>query len=223
MNLDKNITLIVINGHPEAGKDTFVKMFAEAAGEDNVFNVSTIDYVKSIAIKCGWDGSKTPENRKFLSDLKDVLSQWGDVPYKQVMTSINYWLAARDVRTSYYPAFYYSEADQVTKMPGFIFVHCREPEEIKKFVERNNAITVFIKRPGHNQEIYSNHADENAEKYFYDYVIDNNGTLETLRELAKNFYDLLIQKNFYSLFKFIYDERKLLKGSKKNETDAGTN
>lgn len=189
MNLDSNITLIVINGHPEAGKDTFVKMFAEVAGEDNVLNVSTIDYVKSIAIKCGWDGSKTPENRKFLSDLKDVLSQWGDVPYKQVMSSIDYWLAARSVRMTHNLG-----ADYMWKAPrGFIFIHCREPEEIKKFVERNDAITVFVKRPGNNQEIYNNHADANVEKYLYDYIINNNGTLEALSELAKDFYNLLTQ------------------------------
>ena len=187
MNLDKGVTLIVINGYPEAGKDTFVKMFAEAAGEENVLNVSTIDCVKSIAIKCGWDGSKTPENRKFLSDLKDVLSRWGDVPYKNVMTSINYWLAARNVQMAHRFG-----TDCIWKAPrGFIFVHCREPEEIKKFVERNDAITVFIKRPGNNQEIYNNHADENVEKYLYDYVINNDGTLEAFGELAKDFYNLL--------------------------------
>ena len=87
------------------------------------------------------------------------------MPYKQVMSSIDYWLAARSVRMTHNLG-----ADYMWKAPrGFIFIHCREPEEIKKFVERNDAITVFVKRPGNNQEIYNNHADANVEKYLYDY------------------------------------------------------
>ena len=36
--------------------------------------ISTVDFVKQIARECGWDGVKTPRNRKFLSDLKDLLT-----------------------------------------------------------------------------------------------------------------------------------------------------
>ena len=49
-----------------------------------MLNVSTVDKVKEIAAECGWDGVKSPKNRKFLSDLKDLLTEWGDVPYKDI-------------------------------------------------------------------------------------------------------------------------------------------
>jgi len=37
----------------------------------------------------GWDGGKTPEDRRFLSDLKDALTRWKDVPYNETRMDIN--------------------------------------------------------------------------------------------------------------------------------------
>lgn len=76
--------IIVINGFPGAGKDEFVNCCKKLIGEPYVRNISTVDFVKYIAAECGWDGTKTPENRAFLSDLKDLLTKWNDVPFKKV-------------------------------------------------------------------------------------------------------------------------------------------
>ena len=74
--------IVVINGMPRAGKDQFVQFCQEHMAWCK--NISTVDFVKQVANFCGWDGTKTPKNRAFLSDLKDLLTKWDDVPFKKV-------------------------------------------------------------------------------------------------------------------------------------------
>lgn len=78
--------IIIVNGQSANGKTTFEKMVKDIAAEHNkkVVITSTIDIVKEFATMIGWDGSKTPKDRKFLSDLKDALTQWKDIPYQEV-------------------------------------------------------------------------------------------------------------------------------------------
>ena len=63
-----------------------------------------------------------------------------------------------------------------------IFIHCREPEEIARFVKDLGAKTLLIKR--NTGEIYLNHADLKVENYQYDYTIENNGTLDEFKDKA---------------------------------------
>jgi hypothetical protein len=37
-----------------------------------------------MAKKFGWDGGKSLNDRRFLSDLKDALTRWKDVPYQKI-------------------------------------------------------------------------------------------------------------------------------------------
>lgn len=69
---------------------------------------------------------------------------------------------------------------------SIIFIHCREPKEIQKFVERKGAITLFITRPEINP-IQTNDADANVCNYSYDYYISNDGTIDDLKEKAQEF------------------------------------
>ena len=64
---------------------------------------------------------------------------------------------------------------------------CREPQEIKKFVDRLGAKTVCVRRKEAENAAVSNHADANVLDYEYDYYIDNNDTLEELKIKAKEF------------------------------------
>lgn len=172
--------VVVINGAPTAGKDAFVKLcqnYLLWCG-----NFSTVNFVKEIAAKCGWDGTKTPENRAFLSNLKDLLTNWKDVPYKKVeqaiqsyeKQAIGYDFASEDV---------------------LCFVHCREPWEIQKFVDRLGAKTLLIRRPEIETKEQSNHADSDVFNYNYDYTIMNDGTLWDLEKKAANFVLELGYKN----------------------------
>lgn len=162
----------IINGRPRSGKDTFVNFCLEELGAFGKL-ISTVDFVKKIATKCGWDRTKTPKNRKFLSDLKDLLTNWGDVPYKKTLQEIDMFKFDLD---------YWDVSDK-----GVVFIMCREPKEIERFERELNAKSVLIQRASVEFEQQSNHADSEVLNHKYDYIIENNGTVDELKEKAKEF------------------------------------
>ena len=168
--------IVIINGKAGTGKDTFVTMCQDILGASRVLNISTVDFVKEVAIFCGWNGTKTPKNRKFLSDLKDLLTEWEDVPFMEVCDAIRNW------------------SDEMDEFEGYeawcnsvVFVHCREPKEIKKLVEEFDAITLLIRRDTAESVEQMNHADNEVLNYEYNYTIPNNGSLSELRARAEEF------------------------------------
>jgi hypothetical protein len=176
------VKVVVVNGKPGVGKSEFERLCKEQC---NLFNrvagfsngrrlwidiTSTVDFVKEIASMCGWDGTKTLENRKFLSDLKDLLTKWDDVPYKMI-----------EHRAKTLP----SDSDWI------MFVDCREPAEIQKLKEGLNATTVLIRRPGDEEMETSNHADAGVFEYEYDLNIYNEYGLDKLEMMAKNFIEYM--------------------------------
>jgi len=146
-----------------------VTKIAEAR-DKKVKILSTIDYVKMRAKIFGWDGGKTPEDRRFLSDLKDALTRWKDVPYQEMKEKIKSCSEDYDL----------------------IFIDCREPEEIKRFVEDFNALTMIVQR-GEYVSV-GNHADDNVENYQYDIVIDNSRGLDELMQEATIFVETFIME-----------------------------
>lgn len=169
------IKIVIVNGHCGNGKTTFETMvakIAEARGK-RVKIRSTIDYVKMRARIFGWDGGKTPEDRRFLSDLKDALTKWKDVPYQDMKKTI------RSFQNSSNPC-------------DLLFIDCREPEEIKRFVEDFNALTMIVQRGEYTS--VGNHADDNVENYQYDIVIDNNRGLDELMQEATIFVETFIME-----------------------------
>ena len=140
-------------------------------------NISTVDFIKSIARQLGWNGQKDNQSRKALSDLKDMSTMWGDIPFIDVFRRT--WN-------------FYDELKQYgVEDNGFVFIHCREPEEIEKIKSKMSlpVVTLLIRRPG--DRFYQNHADDNVEAYTYDYIINNDDTLNTLRLKAQSFIDTL--------------------------------
>lgn len=67
-----------------------------------------------------------------------------------------------------------------------MFVHIREINEIAKIKELLNAKTLLINNP-RVPLITSNTSDGNVYNYDYDFIIENEGTLEDLKEKAKEF------------------------------------
>lgn len=167
--------VFVINGRGGAGKDQFVKYFTEFAGEDFVLNISTVDYIKEIASSLGWDGIKDNLSRKYLSDLKDMATYWGDIPFNDVYKKTQW--------------FDYTLKSLQGNQLGFVFIHCREPKEIQRIKEKfdYDVYTILIRRD--MLKFYGNHADDEVENYTYDFTINNFGTLEELRTAAEKFYN----------------------------------
>lgn len=156
--------IIIINGSGGKGKDSFVNYCSEYA---DVLNISTVDKVKIAAKLLGWDGtSKNEVDRKFLSDLKLLAGAYSDHSFKFVETYIKYF--------------------QTSSIYNIMFIHSREPEEIKRFVKTYPCITMLVKNPG-VPDILTNMADANVENYNYDFVIDNDGTLDDLKRNACKF------------------------------------
>lgn len=167
--MDKHI--FIINGSGGVGKDTFVGLVSTQLNDmlkkfHTVINFSSVDKVKEIAKEIGWDGKKTEKNRKFLSDLKILTSEYCDMPFESMKSKVTEFMK-----------------DEESK---FLFLHIREPEEIDRIVKEFGAKTILIIRDT-VKHIVSNMADENVFNYYYDFVIDNNGTKEELNSKAKDF------------------------------------
>ena len=165
------LKVIIINGQGEVGKDTFVDFCKKK--RKNVYSYSTVDSIKNFAINFGWTGEKGPKDRKMLSELKRILKEWNDVPYRK-MADLIY-----DIKK------YTVEHDE----NEYIFIHSREPEEINRFKKEFNAVTVLVRREEVEKK-WNNKSDDEVFDYFYDYVIINNN-LSELEQAAEYFMDNL--------------------------------
>lgn len=167
--MDKQV--FVINGSGGVGKDTFVRLVSVELNNilkrfHTVDNFSSVDKIKEIAREIGWDGQKTEKDRKFLSDLKSLASDYCDMPFRTMREKI----------------IQFKKSEENI----FLFLHIREPREIERAVGEFHAKTILVMRDsiGH---IISNTSDKNVFTYEYDYIIENNGTAEELMEKAKKF------------------------------------
>ncbi len=173
--------IFIINGSGGVGKDTFVNMVRNSINRippkynnDNliilplykVWNYSSIDKVKDIATQAGWNGGKTEKDRKFLSDLKVLTTEYNDMPFEDLKRMVALF--------------------NKNELAVFMFLHIREPREIERAKNEFNAHTILITRDSVPQ-ITSNMADGNVFNYHYDTIIKNNGTKEMLQEMADLF------------------------------------
>lgn len=176
-----NKQVFIINGSGGVGKDLFVKMVKSQAKRIGVENYSSVTKVKEIAEIIGWDGSKSERDRKFLSDLKLLTTEYNDMPLNDMKRFVNMFM------------------NLITfDKARIVFLHIREPEEITKAVnefKEYDVKTILVKRDS-VKHITSNMADENVYNYNYDIVINNNGTIEDLKEKAKCFLDYFLNGVF---------------------------
>lgn len=162
-------TIVVINGTGGSGKDTFVEFVSKYT---NVINFSSVDKVKEVAKVAGWDGGKTEKDRKFLSDLKVLTTEYNDMPFRSMADKVD--------------EFRESDAE-------IMFLHIREPENIERAVNVFGAKSLLIKRVG-LENIASNYSDANVDNYDYDYQIEND-TLSGLEQSAILFIEQLRGKD----------------------------
>lgn len=170
--------IVVINGSNGVGKDLFVSYcdtyckYLRTIEEKEIIvsNLSTIDPIKELAKEIGWSGQKTDKDRKFLSDLKDLCTEYNNLSFNYIEKNIE------RIRS-------YNRENTI------IFIHCREPKEIQELVDKLGARTLLILRP--QVKPSDNHADKEVFKYIYDYSIDNSGTQTELRLKAEHFINTL--------------------------------
>ena len=164
-------TVLIVNGKPRAGKDTFVELLSYMIP---VYKYSIIEKVKCIALDCGWKGKKEERDRKFLYELKKLTDEYSDMSFVDVYERIE--------------AFAKDEIKEV-----LFAVDIRDPEDIEMMKDLTGAFTVFIENEN-VPEITSNPADANVANYEYDFVIKNNGTMDDYKREVYNFLMALLQK-----------------------------
>lgn len=159
--------VLIINGSGCSGKDTFVDQLEQLT---SVYRYSTIDTIKGIAeAHFGWDGEKNVKGRKLLSDLKIASIEYNDMPHNEMKKIIGY-------------------AEQSGQYDIFTCI-IRDISEIEKAINdialKDKIITILITSDRTKNNTYGNVADDNVMNYIYDYYIDNSGTIEDLKESAK--------------------------------------
>ena len=104
-----NKQIFITNGMARCGKDTFAKFLNEIIP---TLKYSSIDKVKDIAKLCGWNGGKSEKDRKFLSDLKLLTSDYSDMPFEAIKQKVNDFMKDKKYLV--------------------MLIDIREPEEIEK-------------------------------------------------------------------------------------------
>ncbi len=148
----------VINGSGGAGKDTLCDL---AAKHFKTVNVSSIDPIKKIARENGWNGEKDLKSRKFLADLKQLFSDYNDLPTRYIVQKYAEFLKGDD---------------------ELFFVHIREGAQIAHFIDEAKKVgaapkTLLI-RSARCESVYGNASDDDVENYSYDYYYYNDTPLD---------------------------------------------
>lgn len=148
--------VVIINGKGGSGKDTMVE---QALKEISGINVSSITPIKEIATMGGYAGTKEDKDRKFLSDLKALFTEYNELPCRYLMGEYKKFLASGDKEVC--------------------FMHIREPEEIKKMVALLNGECVTILVKGRvDEKSFGNKSDDDVENYPYDHIFYNTKSIE---------------------------------------------
>ena len=158
--------VFIINGSGGVGKDT---VCSAAAQSWKVQNISSITPILQVAKAAGWDGTKTPAARRFLSQLKADCTEF----------------------TEQLQIFAENDAE-------LLFVHIREPEEIERFRQTAgvNCKTILVRRPTLEQARgqLGNRSDDGVAAYAYDAEFLNDGSLEELPAKVHDFLQALIKR-----------------------------
>ena len=164
------MTVVILNGSNGVGKDTFADMCSKYA---DTKHISSVDYVKEMALKIGWDGVKDEDGRKFLHNLKLTLDAYRDTIWSDLMAK--------------------AEAERLSGTE-VLFVDIREPSEIRKAYKKfsDAEYTVFSALVTRDGVVADNEADKFVNDFDYDFYIDNNGTLEELDRIAHHFAGLCV-------------------------------
>lgn len=172
--------IIIINGTAESGKDTLCNL---AAKHYRCQNVSSIEPIKEMAMKGGWFGLKDTKSRKLLSDLKNLMIAYNDLPTKYLIRK-------------------YYEFEQ--SGDDILFVHIREADEMSKFLSAIRPsedvvlkdLVLLVRRGGEQKKI-GNDADDGVGNCPYDAVFVNDTGLELAEERFVHMIETAIR--FYGL------------------------
>lgn len=172
-------TVVVINGKGGIGKDTLIDALDKQT-DISVCNVSSIDPFRGIADLFNNSGEKNDSYRLLLSELKQNIDDY----YKK-----ENGVTFSDEYLKNHLCTFASDADKKGDTDNVMFVHIREPENIKSFLEiaktqlmlmgdKDTYLTSLLVRSDRAKEDYGNRSDNCVEDYAYDFIFDSNGSKE---------------------------------------------
>lgn len=149
------MTVILISGKARAGKTTVAKIIQQKYGGEII---PFAKHLKAQAVGLGWSGEKDDKGRTLLQKLGDIVKEYHGLPY--------------------YSEVVLESANEVTIIDDW-----RYPYE--KDVFGKDVITIRVERKHENglsleQKLHE--SETSLDNYEFDYVIDNNGTLDELCE-----------------------------------------
>jgi hypothetical protein len=172
--------VVIINGKPQSGKDTFILLCKDIVGYHYVQYAHFAETAKKIAEVCGWNGEKDDKSRKFLADLTDLMTEYNDYPFKSIFKEVVFW---RD----YYRMY---DVDDM----GVAFICVREPKVIDRFKKEFEefgipTMSLLIRNDRTDNLEANNNADNSVleDGYKYDEVIWNNGDISDFNKEAVKF------------------------------------
>ncbi len=171
--MNKNKIVIVINGKGGVGKDTLCDIIIK---HYKARKISSITPILKIARENGWDGTKTPKSRKFLSDLKRAFVEFNNLPNTYLVEEQKSFLKSDD---------------------DILFVHIRESDQISEFLDsiKGSCIStsLLIKRTNPDEPaLLGNVSDDNVEDYTYEYTYNNTKSIEEAEADFMNYFEYLI-------------------------------
>jgi hypothetical protein len=168
--------IIIINGKPRSGKDTFIELLKNIYPH-RVKNFSSVDKIKDIVNLCfNWNEEKDQKYRKFISDIKNSWIQFNNGPFNYITDRIN-----KDID--------YCKSIDINIEKNIYFIHIREIDEINKLKEfyKDNCLTLLINRNDYIDKLYHNNSDDYVLKYKYDYIVNNSSDINNLKNEIKIF------------------------------------
>ena len=157
--------VVVVNGYPNSGKDTLINVLS---GRFDCEVRSTIDKMKEMAFRFGWNEVKDNNSRKMLSDLKKWYNLYFDGTYRDFVNDVE-------------------SLDHAAHKPVFYITQAREGEEIQRFKDYCNDngfkfFYIFVDRTYATKK-WDNTSDNNVlDGIMPDIVIRNNSTMSDFHD-----------------------------------------
>jgi hypothetical protein len=172
------VVVAIINGSGTHGKDEFIKMvIKQRQAKINIYNYSTIDRAKEVAVLLGCPmNDKTEAARNLWSGIKDLAIAYNNGPVKEAVKYV-------------YGAGTFTLEDE----KSIVFIHCREKEEIEKLkvaLEKmvDQVITVLVIRPDQPIPKCEKDSTDKILETFYNFTVENR-SLTALEDAARSFLD----------------------------------
>ena len=188
--------IIIINGKGGIGKDTLIRAIATMPQSIEVYNESSIDPIRSMIARA-FGGSldeelsnaikdKNNAYRTLLADMKKAVDNYYTAICGVKYTEEYLYRCAADYSDDI--GYYQDSSDD-----SVMFVHIREPENIKAFVERVKSklpvkVATLLITSNRAKKDYGNDSDNNVENYNYDFVYQSDGCESYERENFRKFF-----------------------------------